>query len=96
MVFNMVGLLLSGNFIAGIQRFRCNVDSNREKFPKGNSVTLTSKVELLIDVSVVNPDNFSNESVGSVLNFHRSKYPKKLIIGHINIKVLCRLQIEKI
>ena len=36
-------------------------------------------------LSVINPDNYSNVSVGSVLKSYRSKYPKKLIIGHINI-----------
>ena len=39
----------------------------------------------MINSSVINPDNYSNESVGPVLKFYRSKYPKKLILGHINI-----------
>ena len=61
------------------------MDSNREKLPKGNNITLTSNVEPLIDLTGINPDNYSNVSVGSVLKFYRSKYPKKSIIGHINI-----------
>ena len=59
--------------------------SNREKLPNGNNITLTSNVEPLIDLNVINRDNYSNVSVGSVLKFYRTKYPKKLIIGHINI-----------
>ena len=39
----------------------------------------------MIDISVINPDNYSKVSVESVLKFFRSKFPKKLIIGHINI-----------
>ena len=61
------------------------MDSNREKLPNGNNITLTSNVEPLIDLSVINPDNYSNVSVGSALKFYRSKYPKKLIIGHASI-----------
>ena len=61
------------------------MDSNREKLPSGNNITLTPNVEPLIDSSVINPNNYSNVSVGSVLKFYESKYPKKLIIGHINI-----------
>ena len=61
------------------------MDSNREKLPNDNNIRLTSNVEPLIDLSVINPDNYSNVSVGSALKFYRSKYPKKLIIGHINI-----------
>ena len=34
---------------------------------------------------VIDPDNYPNILVWSVLRFYRSKYPKKLIIGHINI-----------
>ena len=58
--------------------------SNREKLPNGNNITLTPNVELLVDLSVINPDNYSNVSVGSVLKLYRSKYPKKLIIRHIS------------
>ena len=61
------------------------MDSNREKLPNGNNITLTSNVEPLIDLSLIDPDNYSNVSVGSALKFHQSKYPKELIIGHINI-----------
>ena len=61
------------------------MDSNREKLPNGNNITLTANVEPSIDLSVINPDNYSNASVESVLKFYRSKFPKKLIIGHINI-----------
>ena len=61
------------------------MDSNREKLPNGNNITLTSNVEPLIDLNVINRDNYSNVSVGSVLKFYRTKYPKKLMIGHINI-----------
>ena len=50
-----------------------------------SNITLTSNVEPLLDLSVINPDNYSNISVGSVLKFYRPKYPKKLIIGHIDI-----------
>ena len=46
---------------------------------------MTLNVGPLIDLSVINPDNYSNVSVGSALKFYRSKYPKKLIIGHVNI-----------
>ena len=68
-----------------IRRLYCNADSNREKLPKGNNITQASNVEPLIDLSAVNPDNYTNESVGSVLKFYRSECPKKLIIGHVNI-----------
>ena len=61
------------------------MDSNREKLPNGNNITLIPNVEPLIDLSLIDPDNYSNVSVGSVLKFHQSKYPKELIIGHINI-----------
>ena len=61
------------------------MNSNREKLLKGNNITMTSNVEPLIDLSVINPDNYSNVSVESVLKFYRSKYPKKLKIGHANI-----------
>ena len=61
------------------------MDSNRERLLNGNNITLTANVEPLIDLSVINPDNYSNVSVESVLKFYRSKFPKKLIIGHINI-----------
>ena len=68
------------------QVFYVHVDSNREKLSKGNNITLTTlNVEPLIDSSFINPVNYSNELVGSALKFYRSKYPKKLIIGHINI-----------
>ena len=61
------------------------MDFNREKLPNGNNITLTSNVEPLIDLSIINHNNYSNVSVGSVLEFYRSKYTKKLIIGLINI-----------
>ena len=64
------------------------MDSNREKLRKGDNITLTSNVELLIDLSVINSDNYTNESVGSVLKIYWSKYPKKLIIGHTNINTI--------
>ena len=57
----------------------------KKKLLNGNNITLTSNVEPLIDLSVINLDNYSNGSVGSVLKFSRSKYPKKLIIVHVNI-----------
>ena len=77
--------MLAGNFISRIRRLWCDVDSNREKLPNDNNITLTSNVEPLIDLNVINPDDYSNVSVRSVLKFYRSKYPNKLIIGHINI-----------
>ena len=46
------------------------MDSNREKSRKGDNITLTSNVELLIDLSVINSDNYTNESVGSVLKIY--------------------------
>ena len=61
------------------------MDSNREEFPKGNKITLTSNVESLIDSSVINPDNYSNELIRFVLKFYRSKDHEKLIISHFNI-----------
>ena len=61
------------------------MDSNREKLPKVNNITLTSNVTPLINLSVINPGNLSNESFGSVLKFHRSNLLKKLIVYHINI-----------
>ena len=61
------------------------MDSNREKLPNGNNITLAANVEPLVELSVINPDNYSNVSVESVLKFYRSKFPKKSIIGHINI-----------
>ena len=61
------------------------MDSNREKLPNCNNITLAANVEPLMDFSVINPDNYSNVSAESVLKFYRSKFPKKLIIGHINI-----------
>ena len=51
------------------------MDSNREKLPNCNNITLAANVEHLMDFSVINPDNYSNVSVESVL---------KLIIGQIN------------
>ena len=60
------------------------MDSNREKLPNCNNITLAANVELLMDLIVINPDNYSNVSVESVLKLYRSKFPKKLIIGHIN------------
>ena len=41
-----------------------------------------------MDLIIINPDNYSNVSVRSVLKFYRSKYPNKLIIGHININYI--------
>ena len=41
-----------------------------------------------MDSSVFNPNNYSNESVGSILKFYRSKYPEKLLIGDIDINSL--------
>ena len=61
------------------------MDSNKEKLPNGNNTTLTANVEPLIGLSVINPDNYSNVSAQSVLKFYRLKFPKKLIIAHINI-----------
>ena len=46
------------------------MDSNREKLRKGDNITLTLNVELLIDLSVINSDNYTNESVGSVLKIY--------------------------
>ena len=57
------------------------MDSNREKLPNCNNITLAANVEPLMDFSVIN----SNVSVESVLKFYRSKFPKKLKIVHINI-----------
>ena len=48
------------------------MDSNREKLPNCNNITLAANVEPLMDLSVINPDNYSNVSV-------------ELIKGHINI-----------
>ena len=70
-------IMLAGDFISRIRRLWCDVDSDRGKLPNGNNITLPSNVEPLIDLRVVNPDNYSNVSVGSVLKFYRSKYPKK-------------------
>ena len=64
------------------------MDSNKEQLPKENNITLTSNVEPLMDSSVFNPNNYSNELVGSILKFYRSKYPEKLLIGDININSL--------
>ena len=61
------------------------MDSNREKLPNCSNITLAANIEPLIDFSVINPDNYCNVSVESVLKFYRSKFPKNLIIGHINI-----------
>ena len=61
------------------------MDFNREKLPNCNNITLAANVELLMDLIVINPDNYSNVSVESVLKLYRSKFPKKLIIGHVNI-----------
>ena len=61
------------------------MDSNREKLPNCNNITLAANVEPLMDLSVINPDNYSNVSVESVLKFYRSEFPKKWLIGHINI-----------
>ena len=77
--------MLAGSFISRTRRLWCDVDFNREKLPNGNNITLTSNVEPLIDLSIINHNNYSNVSVGSVLEFYRSKYTKKLIIGLINI-----------
>ena len=77
--------MLAGNFISRIRRLWCDVNSNREKLPNCNNIVLAANVEPLIDLSVINPDNYSNVSFESVLKFYRSKFPKKLIIGHINI-----------
>ena len=54
---------------------------------KGEGISLTPHYHCHreIDLSAINPDDYSNISVGSVLKFYRLKYPKKLIIGHINI-----------
>ena len=76
---------LAGSFVLRTRHLWCDVNSNREKLLKGNNITITSNVEPLIDLSVINPDNYSNVSVESVLKFYRSKYPKKLKIGHANI-----------
>ena len=56
-----------------------------EKLPNCNNITLAANVERLMDFSVINSDNCSNVSVESALKFYRSKFPKKLVIGHINI-----------
>ena len=80
--------MLVGNFISRIPRIQYNVDSNREKLPKLKDITLTSNLVLFIDLSVLSPDNYSNESVGLFLKFYWSKYPEKLMIGHINISVI--------
>ena len=77
--------MLAGNFILRIRSLWCDVDSNREKLPNGNNITLTANVEPSIDLSVINPDNYSKASVESVLKFYRSEFPKNLIISHINI-----------
>ena len=61
------------------------MDSNREKLPNCSNITLAANVEPLMDLSIINPDNYSNVSVESALKFYRSKFPKKLRIGHINI-----------
>ena len=53
--------------------------------PGSKRWTLAENVESLLDLRVINPDNLSNVSVESVLKFCQSKFPKKLIIGHINI-----------
>ena len=60
------------------------MDSNKKKLPNCNNITLAANAEPLIDFGVMNPDNYSNFSVESVLNIYRSKFPKKLIIAHIN------------
>ena len=72
----------AGNFILRIRRLWCDVDSNREQLPNDNNITLTSNVEPLINLNVINPDDYFNVSVRSILKFYRSKYPNKLIIGH--------------
>ena len=51
--------MLAGNFISRIQRLWCDVDSNREKLRNGNNITLTANVEPLLDLSVINPGNYS-------------------------------------
>ena len=61
------------------------MDSNREKLPNCSNITLAANVEPLMDFSVTNPGNYCNGSAESVLKFYRSKFPEKLIIGHINI-----------
>ena len=61
------------------------MDSNREKLPNCSNITLAANVEPLMDLSIINPDNYSNVSIESALKFYRSKFPKKLRIGHINI-----------
>ena len=68
--------MLAGNFISRIRRLSCDVDSNREKLPNYNNITLAANVEPLMDFSVINPDNYSNVSVESVLKFYRSNFQK--------------------
>ena len=62
--------MLVGNLISRIPRIQYNVDSNREKLPKLKDITLTSNLVLFIDLSVISPDNYSNESVGLFLKFY--------------------------
>ena len=61
--------MLAGNFKSRI-RLLYDVDSNREKLPKDNNITVASNVEPLIDLSVINPDNYSNVSIMSVIKFY--------------------------
>ena len=64
------------------------MDYNRKKSPKDNNITLASNVEPLIDFNAINPDNYSNVSVESILKFYQSKHPKKLTVGHTNTNSL--------
>ena len=77
--------MLAWNLVFRIRRSGCSVNSNRQNLPKRNNITLTPTVEPLINLSVINPDNYSNLSLGSVLKSYRLKYHKKLIICHFNI-----------
>ena len=47
--------------------------------------SVTLNVDPLIDLNVINPDNYSNIPLGSILKFYQSKHPQKLIIGLISI-----------
>ena len=53
--------MLAGKVISRIPRLWCDVDSNREKLPNDNNITLAANVEPLIDLSVINPYNYSAE-----------------------------------
>ena len=80
--------VLAWNFMSRIRRLWCNVDSSRGNLPKRNNITLTSYTDPLINLNVINPNNYSNLSAGSVLKSYRSKYLKKLIICHLNINFI--------